>query len=85
MTAAAKNLTPVILELGGQCPTYVDEVIFHRYGAWCSDCFCFICHPKIAEESDKIFTQHDDAIDTCVSQVLLELCELLKQLPDKML
>ena len=26
MAAAAKNLTPVILELGGQCPTYVDEV-----------------------------------------------------------
>eukprot|EP00752_Nemacystus_decipiens_P014785 g13163.t1 len=25
MAAAAKNLTPVILELGGQCPTYVDE------------------------------------------------------------
>ncbi|CAN0327103.1 unnamed protein product, partial [Hapterophycus canaliculatus] len=25
MAAAAKNLTPVTLELGGQCPTYVDE------------------------------------------------------------
>ncbi|CAM9616378.1 unnamed protein product [Ectocarpus sp. 13 AM-2016] len=26
MAAAAKNLTPVTLELGGKCPTYVDEV-----------------------------------------------------------
>ena len=26
MAAAAKNLTPVILELGGKCPAYVDEV-----------------------------------------------------------
>ncbi|CAN0459220.1 unnamed protein product, partial [Laminaria digitata] len=25
MAAAAKNLTPVVLELGGKCPTYVDE------------------------------------------------------------
>lgn len=26
MAAAAKNLTPVVLELGGKCPVYVDEV-----------------------------------------------------------
>lgn len=26
MAAAAKNLTPVILELGGMCPAYVDKV-----------------------------------------------------------
>lgn len=26
MAAAAKNLTPVTLELGGKSPTYVDEV-----------------------------------------------------------
>lgn len=26
MAAAAKNLTPVTLELGGQCPAYIDEV-----------------------------------------------------------
>ena len=26
MAAAAKNLTPVTLELGGKCPAYVDEV-----------------------------------------------------------
>ena len=35
MAAAAKNLTPVILELGGQCPTYVDEVrIVVTYTIW---------------------------------------------------
>ena len=26
MAAAAKNLTPVVLELGGKCPAYIDEV-----------------------------------------------------------
>ena len=26
MAAAAKNLTPVTLELGGKCPAYIDEV-----------------------------------------------------------
>ena len=26
MAAAAKNLTPVTLELGGKCPVYIDEV-----------------------------------------------------------
>ena len=27
LAAAAKHLTPVVLELGGKCPTYIDEVM----------------------------------------------------------
>lgn len=29
MAAAAKNLTPVVLELGGKCPAYVDKVYIY--------------------------------------------------------
>lgn len=38
MTAAAKNLTPVTLELGGKCPVYVDQVLFaslYFVNDWC--------------------------------------------------
>lgn len=37
MAAAAKNLTPVTLELGGKCPVYVDQVRIYKiqHQEWC--------------------------------------------------
>lgn len=35
MAAAAKHLTPVLLELGGKCPVYVDKVSQERKALCC--------------------------------------------------
>lgn len=57
MAAAAKNLTPVVLELGGKCPAYVDKVYIYIYTysgtidgfLFCGFCFYLSCLTVVVE------------------------------------